>query len=98
METGKKVFTPEFKQETLELITRSGKPLSHVARELGISENTVQGWKRQAMIHGKDAFPGSGHQTLQEEEVQRLRRENSILQQERDILKKAIAIFSQPGR
>lgn len=98
METGKNVFTPEFKQETLDLIARSGKPLAQVARDLGLSENTVQGWKQQMMKHGKDAFPGSGHQAPQDEELHRLRRENIILQQERDILKKAIAIFSKPER
>jgi transposase-like protein len=43
METGKNVFTSEFKQETLDLIARNGKPLTHVARDLGLSENTVQG-------------------------------------------------------
>ena len=45
--------------------------------------------------HGQEAFPGSGHQTPQEEEMRRLRRENEILRQERDILKKALAILRE---
>ena len=44
---------------------------------------------------GSNAFPGSGHQTPQEEEIRHLKRENELLRQERDVLKKAIGIFSQ---
>jgi transposase len=46
----------------------------------------------------RHAFPGSGHLTPPEEEMRRLQRENEILRQERDILKKALAIFSKPER
>jgi transposase len=98
METGKRVFTAEFKREALDLVERSGKPLAQVARELGISDNTLHGWKQQLREHGQDAFPGSGHQTPSEEEFHRLKRENEILRQERDILKKALAIFSRTER
>lgn len=94
----KRVFTAEFKREALNLVESSGKPLAQVARELGISDTPLQGWKQQMREHGQDAFPGSGHQTPQEEEMRRLRRENEILRQERDILKKALAIFSKPER
>ena len=45
--------------------------------------------------HGPEAFPGIGHQTAQEEEVRRLKRELEVVKQERDILKKAISIFSR---
>ena len=98
MEQTKRVFTTEFKREALHLVESSGKPLAQVARELGISDNTLQGWKQQLREHGQEPFPGSGHQTPQEEELRRLRRENEILRQERDILKKALAIFSKPER
>lgn len=98
MEKAKKVYTAEFKREALNLVESSGKPLAQVARELGISDNTLQGWKQQFKEYAQDAFPGSGHQTPPEEELRRLRRENEILRQERDILKKALAIFSKPDR
>lgn len=98
MEKAKRVFTSEFKREALQLVESSGKPLAQVARELGISDNTLHGWKQQLREHGQEAFPGRGHQTLQEEEMRRLRRENEILRQERDILKKALTIFSKPER
>ncbi|GCE29276.1 transposase [Dictyobacter alpinus] len=98
METGKRVFPAEFKRDALDLVERSGKSLAQVARELGISDNTLHGWKRQMSAHGTDAFPGSGHQTPPAEEMRRLKRENEILRQERDILKKALAIFSRTER
>ena len=98
MDTTKRVFTPEFKREALNLLETSGKSLAQVARDLGISDNTLHGWKQQMRQHGQEAFPGSGHQTPQEEEMSRLRRENEILRQERDILKKALAIFSKADR
>ena len=98
MEKEKRVFTAEFKREALNLVETSGKSLAQVARDLGISDNTLHGWKQQMREHGQEAFPGSGHQTPQEEEMRRLRRENEILRQERDILKKALAIFSKTER
>ena len=94
----KRVFTAEFKREAVNLVETSGKSLAQVARDLGISDNTLHGWKQQMRQHAQDAFPGSGHQTLPEEELHRLRRENEILRQERDILKKALAIFSKADR
>ena len=98
MDNTKRVFTAEFKREALNLLETSGKSLAQVARDLGISDNTLHGWKQQMRQHGQDAFPGSGHQTPQEEELHRLRRENEVLRQERDILKKALAIFSKAER
>lgn len=98
MEKGKRVYTAEFKREALRLVETSGKPLAQVARELGISDNTLQGWKQQVKEYGQGAFPGSGHQTPEAEELRRLRRENEILRQERDILKKVVTIFSKPER
>lgn len=98
MEKPKRVFDAAFKREALQLVETSGKPLAQVARDLGISDNTLQGWKQQQHTYDQEAFPGSGHQTPPEEEMRRLRRKNEILRQERDILKKALAIFLQPQR
>jgi transposase len=52
-------------------------------------------WKRQAAEAGEQAFPGHGNLKADEAELRRLRRELEIVRQERDILKKAIGIFSQ---
>ncbi len=66
-----------------------------MARELGISDTSIPEWRKELAEHGPQAFPGSGHQMAQEEEVRRLKRELEIVKQERDILKKAVSIFSR---
>ena len=66
-----------------------------MARELGISDSSIHQWRKELAEHGSEAFPGSGQQTAQEEEVRRLKRELDVVKQERDILKKAIGIFSR---
>lgn len=93
-----KVYSKEFKEEAVRLATTSGKPVAQVARELGISDSAIHGWRRELAEHGQEAFPGKGHQTALEEENRRLKRENEILRQEREILKKAMSIFSRESR
>jgi transposase-like protein len=61
----------------------------------GIADSTLHHWRQLFAEQGEQAFPGSGHQTAQEEEIRRLKREVEILRQERDILKKALGIFSR---
>jgi transposase len=87
-------YTAEFKREAVRLSETSGKSGSQIAKELGISDN----WRKQLAQHGEEAFPGKGHQTPTEEELRQLRAENERLRQERDILKKAIAIASRSPR
>jgi len=93
-----RVYTKEFKEEALRLVQTSGKPIAQIARELGIPDSAIHGWRKELAQHGKEAFPGKGHQTELEEENRRLKRENEILRQERDILKKAMSIFSRESR
>ena len=88
MQKVQKTYTPEFKREAVRLAQTSGKPIAHVARELGISDTSIHQWRKELTEHGSEAFPGSGHQTAQEEEIRRLKRELEITKQERDILKK----------
>ncbi|GHO59855.1 transposase [Ktedonobacter robiniae] len=95
MQKVQKTYTPEFKREAVRLAQTSGKPIAQVARELGISDTSIHQWRKELAVHGSQAFPGSGHQTDQEEEVRRLKRELEIVKQERDILKKAVDIFSR---
>jgi transposase len=90
-----KTYTAEFKREAVRLAQTNGKPITHIARELGISDTSIHQWRKDLAEHGPEAFPGSGHQTTQEEEVRRLKRELEIVKQERDILKKALGIFSR---
>ena len=93
-----KTYTREFKEEAVRLAQTGGKPIAQVARELGISDTSIHQWRRELAEHGKEAFPGSGHQTALEEENRRLKRELERVQQERDILKKAISIFSRESK
>ncbi len=95
MQKTQKTYTAEFKREAVRLAQTSGKPIMHVARDLGISDTSIHQWRKELSEHSSEAFPGSGHQTAQEEEVRRLKRELDIVKQERDILKKALGIFSR---
>src|SRR5450755_2885883 len=90
-----KTYTVEFKREAVRLAQTGGKSITQVARDLGISDTSIHQWRKELNEHSAEAFPGSGHQTGQEEELRRLKRENEVLKQERDILKKAVGIFSR---
>jgi transposase len=94
----KKVYTREFKLETLRLLRSGGKTKADLERELGLYPGQIRLWERAFNREGskvEQAFPGTGHQSDAEAEVSRLKRELEIVRQERDILKKAIAIFSK---
>ena len=79
--------------ETVKLVTEQGMKRSQVARDMGIDIHTLGRWVKEAAAEGDQAFPGSGH--AHADELVRLRRENDQLRQERDILKKALGIFSR---
>jgi transposase len=82
--------------EAVRLAKTSGKSMRETAEGLGISQTSLSRWCQDAETHQEQAFVGSGHQQPEAEELRRLRRENEILRQERDILKKAAAIFLHP--
>ena len=89
-------YTREFKLEALRLLETSGKSASQIERDLGIGKGNLYRWKRKLSKDGQDAFPGYGRLTPKQERIRQLERENEILRQQRDILKKAVAIFSHP--
>ena len=84
--------------QAVQLTKSSGKPMSQVARELGVSDSALAHWSKPLADQGKQAFPGSGHQTAQEEEIRRLKRELEVTRQERDSLKKVVSLFSRKPR
>ncbi len=92
-------FTAEFKIEAVRL-AESGRPASAVARELQISDNLLRRWRREfaAAASVRDAFPGNGKLTSQDEEIRQLRRRVAQLEEEREILKKATAFFARESR
>ncbi len=92
-------FTWEFKVEAVRLAKESGRPQAQVARELGIRADMLRDWRRQVEARARAGDPGApGAAGSAEEEVRRLRRENEVLRQERDFLKKAAAFFAKESR
>jgi len=94
----KRTYLPEFKREAIQLWQSSGKSASAIENELGITPGLLSRWKRNQDKNGPNAFPGQGRLLPEEERMRQLEKENAILRQERDILKKAVAIFSNPER
>jgi transposase len=78
-------------------VVEQGLSINKVRQDLGIGLSTLQRWVQELKIQGKkNAFPGTGHYRPEEEHLRKLERENEVLRCERDILKKALAIFSSP--
>ena len=98
MSEKRRTYSKEYKEEVLTLLATSGKSMHALERDLGISKGLIKDWKRQADEQGQQAFPGHGNLPTDAAELRRLQRENEILRQERDILKKAISIFSQTAK
>jgi transposase len=88
-------YPAEFKEEAVRLVRSSGKPVAQIARELGVSFESLRHWIKQAEIETGER---QGLTADEREELGRLRRENRILQQEREILKKAAAFFASETR
>ena len=88
-------FSDEYKAEVVELCRTSGKPIAQVCRDLGISETAVRRWIAQAEI---DAGGRPGLTTDEHAELVVLRKENRVLREERDILKRATAFFARETR
>ncbi len=84
-------YPAEFKEEAVRLARTSGKPTSQIARDLGVSFESLRHWIKQAEIETGER---QGLTADEREELRRLRRENQVLQQEREILKKAAAFFA----
>ena len=87
----RKLYTEEFKREAVRLAKERGN-IAQTARDLGISDNTLQGWKLQMDKTPENPFPGNGHP--RDAELAQLQRENARLKEEVEILKKAVGIFT----
>jgi transposase len=94
MSSKRRTYPRAFKLEAVQLAQSSGKSTSQLEADLGITPGLLNKWKRQMSQEGEEAFRGQGRQSSDEEELRQLRRENALLKQERDILKKALAIFT----
>jgi transposase len=88
----RKSFDKEFKISAVKMVVEGNQSLSSVARDLGIADNTLQNWKKKYL----EGNSKTGEETVVDmAEYKRLVRENRKLREQRDILKKAVAYFSQ---
>lgn len=94
MATQKK-YDREFKLNAVKLYREGGKSLEKLGADLGIPMTTLAAWVKEFKEQGEKSFPGSGSLKPCNEEVFQLRKELADIKQERDILKKAVAIFSK---
>jgi len=98
MSKKRRQFDRAFKVEAVRLVTEEHRPVAAVARDLGIGENMLRRWRQQFADLQESAFVGTGNLTAEQAELRRLQRENADLREERDILKKAISVFSDRKR
>lgn len=92
---GRRRYDRDFKEGAVRLVLDGGRSVRSVARDLGIHENMLHRWKAEYLEDRKHAFPGKGHMKPHEEELMRLRKKLADVEEEREILKKALAIFSK---
>jgi transposase len=91
----RRFFTKEFKAEVVELVRQPGNSAASVARDLDLTETAVRAWVKQADIDNGDR---DGLTSAQLAELAQLRKENRVLREERDILKRATAFFARETR
>jgi len=99
MEETRNKYTREFKIEAVRLLNTSGKSGHEIEADLGIGSGSIYRWRKQLEAEGSEgirAFPGNGRP--RDEELFRLRKELAEVKEERDILRKAVAIFSRTKR
>jgi transposase-like protein len=89
-------YDRQFKIDAVKLLNESGRTATEIANNLGIKSDLLSRWKKELSEENKKAFPGQGN--TRDEEMLRLKKEIADIRMERDILKKAVAIFSRPER
>jgi transposase len=94
MSKSRKRYDDAFKREAVQLLATAGKKQTILEKELGLYQGALRHWREELEADPVNAFPGTGHLKPEDEAYRQLLRENAILREERDILKKAIAIFS----
>jgi transposase len=87
-------YSPEFKRDAVQLVKATGRPVNQVARELGLSHETLRNWVKQDRIDHGQGEPGE-LTTSQLEELRQLRRRVVELEAEREILRRAAAWFAK---
>lgn len=91
-------FDLDFKRQAVSLVLDEGLTKSEVAKRLEISPTLIGKWVADFQKDGKNAFPGKGHLTPEQEEIRRLKQELRRVTMEREILKKTIGLFAEPAK
>lgn len=94
----KRIYDKDFKLNAVKLYLTSGRLYGQVSEELGIPVGTLVTWVKSHKKDGAEAFPGKGCVKPSDAELINLRKELAIIREERDILKKALGIFSSPRK
>jgi transposase len=87
-----RVYTAEFKQEVMRKVLSDDRPLAVLAKELGVTRYLLYQWRKDYFAARPQPIPAEANP---QHELERLRKENAQLRQERDFLKKAAAFFAQ---
>ena len=90
-------YTKEFRDEAVRLVNVGDRTMAQVGRDLGVNDRTLWNWVHQAEIDAGKGKPGD-LTTDEREELRKLRRENALLREEREILKKATAFFAKESK
>lgn len=88
-------YSKEFKLEAIRLAKESDKPVTQVARELGLRVNQIYKWKKQLEMKHDNAFPGQGNGADKEAEIRRLKKELLAMRAENEFLKKTAIFFAK---
>ena len=91
-------FSREFKIDAVQLVTEKKMSVVQVAKDLDIHPNLLHLWKKKFLKEGEKAFSGKGRVTPEKAEIRRLKKDLERIREERDILKKALAVFSKRKR
>lgn len=91
----RKIYSKEFKQEAVRLITDKEYSIAEASRNLGVEYSVLRRWKKQFEKDPEFAFPGKGRQKPHDEELRQMKKQLERVTEERDILKKALAYFAE---
>lgn len=94
-ENKRRHFTKEYKKNAVKLVTEKGLSVDKVARDLDIHPQLLHAWRKKFFHKGDDAFVGKGNPKPEEAELKKLRKKLAEVEEERDIFKKALAVFSR---
>lgn len=87
-------YSREFRERAVDLLRNGGKTVEELAQDLGVSDQTLRNWRRQSDIDAGCGRPGD-LSTADKTELRALQRENRVLREEREVLKKAVSFFAK---